>query len=77
MASDKDARPETLANAGFSADRDHIVVGIGSDAHGPYWSTLGQNIAPVTLESALKSRAWYTEQHPEWDVRIYRIEEVK
>lgn len=58
------------------ADRDHIVVGIGNDEHGPFWSTLGQNLAPVTLESARKSRDWFKEQQPNWDVRIYRIEEV-
>ncbi len=58
------------------ASRDHIVVGIGTDEYGPYWSNLGQNIAPVSLESALKSRSWYKHEHPSWDVRIYRIEEV-
>jgi hypothetical protein len=34
-------------------------------------------LAPITLESALKSREWHREQHPDWDVRIYRLEEVK
>lgn len=58
-------------------DRDHIVVGIGQDEHGSFWSTLGQNLAPVTLASARSSRDWYREEHPDWDVRIYRIEEVE
>jgi hypothetical protein len=57
--------------------RDHIVVGIGRDELGPYWSPLGQMLAPVSLESALKNREWYRENHPDWDVKIYRIEEVK
>lgn len=57
--------------------RDHIVVGIGRDELGTCWSTLGQMLAPVSLESALKSRDWHSENHPDWDVKIYRIEEVK
>jgi hypothetical protein len=57
--------------------RDHIVVGIGRDELGPYWSALGEILAPITLESAVKSREWHREQHPDWDVRIYRLEEVK
>lgn len=59
------------------APRDHIVIGIDQDQYGPFWSTLGQNLYPVSLESARKSRDWYREEHPDWDVRIFRIEEVK
>jgi hypothetical protein len=66
--------PESIA--AFEG-RDHIVVGIGRDELGPYWSTLGEMLAPVSFDSALKNREWYRENHPEWDVKIYRIEEVK
>jgi hypothetical protein len=57
--------------------RDHIVIGIDRDKFGPFWSTLGQNLYPIALESARKSRDWYLGEHPDWDVRIFRIEEVK
>lgn len=59
------------------AGRDHIVVGIGHDHLGPYWSDLGQGITPVTRDAAIRSLDWYREQHPDWDVRIFRIEEVE
>ena len=71
-----DAERQVEGSEAFEG-RDHIVVGIGRDELGPYWSTLDQMLAPISLESALKSREWYREQHPEWDVRIYRVEEVK
>lgn len=56
--------------------RDHIVVGIGWDEHGPFWSDLSLGITPVTLETAIKNQAWHREHNPRWDVRIFRIEEV-
>jgi hypothetical protein len=76
MAGNDTPMEKPVLSEGFPTDRDHIVVGIGNDGFGPYWSTLGQNLAPVTLESALRSRQWYRDNHPGWDVRIYRIEEV-
>lgn len=35
--------------------RDHIVVGIGRDELGPFWSALGQALAPTIRESATSS----------------------